>query len=81
MPLQVLIFLGLPLRSLLRAAEHTRGIFVGFVAATVFSITAVIPLLRSFGLAGVLLVSRAHKSSFSAFWHCTHGGSSPIQHG
>src|SRR4029453_9353369 len=50
--LQLLIFLGLPLRSLLRAAEHTRAIFTGFVAATLFSVAAVIPLLGNYGLAG-----------------------------
>lgn len=52
--LQLLIFLSLPLRSLLRAAEHTRGIFVAFVATTIFSLCGAIPLLRAFGLAGVL---------------------------
>jgi O-antigen/teichoic acid export membrane protein len=53
--LQLLIFLGLPLRSLLRAAEQTRGIFLSFVAAAIFSALAAIPLLRSYGLAGVLI--------------------------
>lgn len=52
--LQLLIFLGLPLRSLLRAAEQTRAIFTGFVAATLFSVAAVLPLLRTYGLAGAL---------------------------
>ena len=52
--LQLLIFLGLPLRSLLRAAERTRGIFLAFAAAAVFSVAAVVPLLHAYGLAGAL---------------------------
>jgi O-antigen/teichoic acid export membrane protein len=53
--LQLLMFLSLPLRSLLRAAEHTRPIFIGYIAATTFSLCGALPLLRSFGLAGVLI--------------------------
>ena len=52
--LQLLIFLGLPLRSLLRAAEQTRGIFLGFAAAALFSVVTVIPLLKAYGLVGAL---------------------------
>lgn len=53
--LQLLMFLSLPLRSLLRAAEHTRPIFLGYIAATVFSVAAALPLLQFYGLAGVLI--------------------------
>ena len=43
-----LMFLGLPARSLLRAFEQTSGIFGGFLAASIFSIIAVVPLLARF---------------------------------
>jgi O-antigen/teichoic acid export membrane protein len=53
--LQVLMLFGLPLRSLLRAAEQTRGIFAGFTVAALCSVVSVVPLLRSYGLAGALV--------------------------
>jgi O-antigen/teichoic acid export membrane protein len=49
------MFLSLPLRSLLRAAEHTRPIFSGYIAATVFSVAGALPLLQFYGLTGVLI--------------------------
>jgi O-antigen/teichoic acid export membrane protein len=52
--LNALMFLGLPVRSLLRAFEETGGIFGGFLAASIFSIVAVVPLLSRFGLAGAV---------------------------
>ena len=52
--LNVLMFLGLPVRSLLRALEQTGGIFAGFLAASIFSVVAVGPLLTRFGLAGAV---------------------------
>lgn len=69
--LQLLIFLALPLRSLLRAAEDTRGIFLGFVAATIFSVAAVLPLLHTLGLAGVLVGLTCAQCVFQAVlaWH------------
>jgi len=69
--LQLLIFLALPLRSLLRAAEDTRGIFLGFVAATVFSLAAVLPLLHTLGLAGVLVGLTCAQFVFQSVlaWH------------
>lgn len=69
--LQLLIFLALPLRTLLRAAEDTRGIFLGFVAATVFSVAAVLPLLHAFGLAGVLVGLTCAQFVFQSVlaWH------------
>jgi O-antigen/teichoic acid export membrane protein len=69
--LQLLIFLALPLRSLLRAAEDTRGIFFGFVAATIFSVAAVWPLLHMLGLIGVLVGLTCAQCVFQAVlaWH------------
>ena len=52
--LNALMFLGLPVRSLLRALEQTGGIFGGFLAASIFSIVAVVPLLSRFGLSGAV---------------------------
>jgi O-antigen/teichoic acid export membrane protein len=69
--LQLLIFFGLPLRSLLRASEHTKGIFLGFVVATVFSVATVIPLLRTYGLVGALLGVTGAQIAFQSVlaWH------------
>lgn len=53
--LQVLVLLGLPLRSLLRAAEKTKGIFSAYIAASVFSVITVVPLLTAYGMAGALM--------------------------
>jgi O-antigen/teichoic acid export membrane protein len=72
---QFLIFLGLPLRSLLRAAEQTRGIFLGFAAATVFSVATVLPLLGHWGLTGALIGLTAAQVVFQVvlalhmWWH------------
>jgi O-antigen/teichoic acid export membrane protein len=72
---QLLIFLGLPLRSLLRAAEQTRGIFLGFAAATVFSVATVFPLLSHWGLTGALIGLTAAQIVFQGvlalhmWWH------------
>ena len=72
---QFLIFLGLPLRSLLRAAEQTRGIFLGFAAATVFSVATVLPLLGHWGLTGALVGLTAAQVVFQVvlalhmWWH------------
>ena len=51
----LLIFLGLPSRSGLRAIEHTQTIFWAYLWMTVFSLLAAYPLVEYFSLSGVLL--------------------------
>jgi O-antigen/teichoic acid export membrane protein/thymidylate kinase len=50
----ILIFLSLPLRSGLRAIEHTRNIFWGYLLATLFSLLAAYPMTKYFDLSGVV---------------------------
>lgn len=53
--LYVLIFLGLPLRSGLRALEHTRPIFISYTAMTAFAALFAFPFAKFFGLSGAML--------------------------
>jgi O-antigen/teichoic acid export membrane protein len=50
----VLIFLGLPLRSWLRALEYTKPIFWGYVVSSAFSLALAVPFTRYFGLRGAM---------------------------
>jgi O-antigen/teichoic acid export membrane protein len=50
----VVIFLGLPLRSWLRALEYTQPIFWGYVASSAFSLALSVPITRYFGLRGAM---------------------------
>ncbi len=49
-----LMFIGLPLSAGLRAVEHTRPIFAGYLATTIFSLVAAYPLVRWLELTGVM---------------------------
>ena len=49
-----MIFLGLPLRSWLRALEYTQPIFWGYVASSAFSLALSVPITRYFGLRGAM---------------------------
>ena len=49
------MFLGLPLRSGLRAIEHTKTIFRAYLWMTVFSLLVAYPMVEYFSLSGVLL--------------------------
>jgi O-antigen/teichoic acid export membrane protein len=53
--LSTLMFLGLPLGVGLRAMEKTQSIFLGYVAGAVFSLVAAYPLIKGFGLEGVMV--------------------------
>ncbi len=59
------IFIGLPLRSGLRALEDTRPIFFGYAVATIIAVTSVYPLLTGLGITGavvgILLVQVANQ--------------------
>jgi O-antigen/teichoic acid export membrane protein len=50
----VVIFLGLPLRSWLRAIEFTQPIFWGYVLSSAFSAAFALPFTRLFGLRGAM---------------------------
>lgn len=53
--LYVLMFLTLPMRFGLRAIEKTAPVFVAYLVAAVFSVAATYPLVKEWGLTGVLL--------------------------
>lgn len=53
--LYVIIFLGYPLRYAIRTLENTRLIFISFIASSVFSILTAYPIIKTFGLPGVLV--------------------------
>ena len=52
--LYVIVFLGYPLRYAIRTLEKTRLIFISFIASSAFSILFAYPIIKSFGLAGVV---------------------------
>jgi O-antigen/teichoic acid export membrane protein len=52
--LYILMFFGLPLRAGLRAIEHVKPIFWGYVATSIFALAAAYPLIRLFDLTGVM---------------------------
>ena len=53
--LSILTFLGMPLGVGLRSIERTRSIFLGYVAGAVFSLVAAYPLIKVYGLMGVMV--------------------------
>ncbi|MFN0187827.1 MAG: lipopolysaccharide biosynthesis protein [Bacteroidia bacterium] len=53
--LYVIIFIGYPLRYAIRTLENTRLIFISFVVSSVFSVLSAYPIIKEFGLNGVLI--------------------------
>ncbi len=53
--LYVIIFLGYPLRYAIRTLENTRLIFISFIASSAFSILSAYPIIKAFGLIGVII--------------------------
>jgi len=53
--LYVIIFIGYPLRYAIRTMENTRLIFISFIASSVFSVLSAYPIIKAFGLNGVLI--------------------------
>lgn len=53
--LYVIVFMGYPLRYAIRTLENTRLIFVSFIASSVFSVLTAYPIIKAFGLNGVLI--------------------------
>ena len=51
----VIIFIGYPLRYAIRTLENTRLIFVSFIATSIFSVLTAYPIIKAFGLNGVLI--------------------------
>ena len=52
--LYVVVFLGYPFRYAIRTLEKTRLIFLSFIVSSVFSIAVAYPVIKSFGLYGVV---------------------------
>ncbi|MEP7265423.1 MAG: lipopolysaccharide biosynthesis protein [Bacteroidota bacterium] len=52
--LYVIVFLGYPLRYAIRTLEKTRLIFMSFIISSVFSIACAYPVIKAFGLIGVV---------------------------
>ena len=52
--LYVVVFLGYPFRYAIRTLEKTRLIFISFIISSVFSIAVAYPVIKSFGLYGVV---------------------------
>ncbi|CAN5576438.1 hypothetical protein BH11BAC2_BH11BAC2_08930 [soil metagenome] len=52
--LYVIVFLGYPLRYAIRTLEKTRLIFISFIASSTFSILSAYPIIKTFGLFGVV---------------------------
>jgi O-antigen/teichoic acid export membrane protein len=53
--LYVIIFLGYPLRYAIRTLENTKLIFISFIASSAFSILTAYPIIKAFGLTGVII--------------------------
>lgn len=53
--LYVIIFIGYPLRYAIRTLERTRLIFVSFIASSIFSVLTAYPIIKTFGLTGVII--------------------------
>ncbi len=49
------VFVGFPIRIMLRSLEYTRPIFSGYVLSTVFSLIAANHIINSWGMAGVVI--------------------------
>lgn len=52
--LYVIVFLGYPLRYAIRTLKRTRLIFMSFIASSTFSIICAYPIIKIFGLKGVV---------------------------
>jgi O-antigen/teichoic acid export membrane protein len=52
--LYVIVFLGYPLRYAIRTLERTRVIFLSFILSSIFSIATAYPIIRTFGIHGVV---------------------------
>lgn len=52
--LYVVVFLGYPFRYAIRTMENTRLIFISFIISSVFSIAVAYPVIKTFGLYGVV---------------------------
>lgn len=52
--LYVIVFLGYPLRYAIRTLEKTQLIFISFIVSSIFSIAAAFPMIKMFGIYGVV---------------------------
>ncbi len=52
--LYVIVFLGYPLRYAIRTMQNTRLIFVSFIVSSAFSLLFAYPIIKNFGLYGVV---------------------------
>ncbi len=52
--LYVIVFLGYPLRYAIRTMENTKLIFLSFIVSSTFSILCAYPIIKNFGLYGVV---------------------------
>jgi O-antigen/teichoic acid export membrane protein len=52
--LYLMTFFGVPFRIVLRTLEHTRPIFISYLLAAIFSFVLAYPLVKWFGLLGVI---------------------------
>lgn len=52
--LYVIVFLGYPLRYAIRTMENTKLIFLSFIVSSTFSLLCAYPVIKSFGLYGVV---------------------------
>lgn len=52
--LYVIVFLGYPLRYAIRTMENTKLIFMSFIVSSAFSLFCAYPVIKSFGLYGVV---------------------------
>jgi O-antigen/teichoic acid export membrane protein len=53
--LYVIVFLGYPMRYAIRTLEKTRAIFISFIFSSIFSIISAYPIIKMFGLNGVVV--------------------------
>jgi O-antigen/teichoic acid export membrane protein len=51
----IVIALELPISTGLRAVEQTRPVFHAYIAGTVFTLIAIVPLVKLFGLTGIMV--------------------------
>lgn len=68
--LYVIIFIGYPLRYAMRTLQMTRLIFISFIVTSLFSILTAYPVIRHFGINGVLIGLFITQSiSLLIYWH------------
>lgn len=51
----LLVFIGINFRFAIRTLEETRSIFIAYVLSAAFSLSLAIPIIRSFGVEGILI--------------------------